>query len=176
MASLFPSDGHRGWGSLGASTASTSSPSGGLLLPAVVSLPKLDITILLLLALLTLLYLRLRAQPRPKLTSTITTTTTTHRRLLRTAHSFICAILNALTWQLNSLSSVVYGGSAYVHSVWLVGLEVFEAPKAWEVSSERYRQIAGGNFGLPASSVDFCSRILAKSGLGERTAFPRHQA
>ena len=160
MPSLFPADGHRGWGLLGpggAASASTSHGGGGtFFLPASVSLPQLDISLLLALAVLTLLYLLLIQPPHKQ------------HRALRAAHSLLSFLLNHATWYLRGLLP-----HSHPHPVWLLGLEVFEAPAAWEVSSERYRQIASGNFGLPQHTVDFCSRILNKSGLGERTAFPR---
>ena len=159
MTSLFPSDSHRGWrlfGPTGASASNSHSSGGSLLLPAVVSLPQLDISLLLLLCVLTLLYLLLTQPPHKQ------------HRTLRAAHSLASFALNQLTWYVRCLLPL-----SHPHPVWLMGLEVFEAPVGWEVSSDRYRMIAGGNFGLPVSTVDFCSRILAKSGLGERTAFPR---
>ena len=158
MESLLPSDSHRGWGLLGATAfTSTSSGAGGSLhLPALVSLPQLDVGLLLVLGGLTLLYLLLIQPPHKQ------------HRILRLTHTVVSACLNQLTWYLRCLLPW-----SHPHPVWLMGLEVFEAPVGWEVSSERYREIAGGNFGLPPSTVDFCSRILAKSGLGERTAFPR---
>ena len=162
MTSLFPSDGHRGWGLLGGGSSATTSAStvggngGSLLLPALLSLPRFDVSLLLILGVLTLFYLLLIQPPHKQ------------HRILRHIHTLITTLLNSLTWLLYRLLP-----ASHPHPVWLVGLEVFEAPREWEVSSERYRVIAGGNFGLPVETVDFCSRILAKSGLGERTAFPR---
>ena len=159
MASLFHSDSYRSWALFGGTAASASNSNGGsFLLPALVPLPQLDISLLLILCLLSLLYLLL-LQPHHK-----------QHRILRLTHSLLSLSLNHAAWYLRCLLL-----TSHPHPVWLMGLEVFEAPEAWEVSSERYRVIAGGNFGLPMSTVDFCSRILAKSGLGQRTAFPRQR-
>ena len=97
----------------------------------------------------------------------------------RLLHRVVCWVLDVLSWQLRVLWSCVcvwrwVCESVHPHPVYLLSVSVFRAPPAWRVSSERFRAIAGGNFRLPPATVDFCSRVLAHSGLGEHTAFPRH--
>ena len=70
-------------------------------------------------------------------------------RTLRLTHTALSYCVNQLTWYVRCLLPY-----SHPHPVWLMGLEVFEAPVSWEVSSERYRVIAGGNFQLPHSTVD----------------------
>lgn len=91
MSSLFPTDGHRGWSLFGTTAASTSNGGGSLLLPALVSLPQPDISLLLVLCLLTLLYLLL-IQPLNK-----------QHRTLRLTHTVLSYAANHLTWYLRCL-------------------------------------------------------------------------
>ena len=87
-------------------------------------------------------------------------------------------LVDVVAWQLRSLSCSLMPWqwlqrSVHCQPVYLLAVSVFHAPPSWRVSSERFRVIAGGHFRLPPATVSFCSKILANSGLGENTAFPR---
>ena len=104
--------------------------------------------------------------------------------ILRRLHHAVSAVLDVVVWQCRLLLAALHplcwlsgfsstARSPHPHPVYLLDVSTFTAPPHWRVSSERFRRIAGGNFRLPATTVDFCSKIIAKSGLGEETAFPR---
>ena len=54
-------------------------------------------------------------------------------------------------------------------SVYLRGFSCTALPDDWTVSSERFRRTALQNFGLEDKGVEFCMKLLARSGLGEQT-------
>ena len=93
----------------------------------------------------------------------------------------LCALFDWLQWRLCCLASALSpaswlsGSASHPHAVYLLGLSTFTPPADWECDSKRFTQVAAVNFSLPRSSVALCERILAKSGLGERTAFPRQR-
>jgi hypothetical protein len=93
----------------------------------------------------------------------------------------LCALFDWLLWRLHCVVSLLSparwlsASPCHPHSVYLLGLSTFTPPANWECDSRRFTQVAAVNFGLPAASVAFCERLLAKSGLGENTAFPRQQ-
>ena len=91
----------------------------------------------------------------------------------------VAAVCDAVAWQwrllVAALSPLTWlrAQSSHPQSVHLLAVTTFTAPDDWRVSTERFRVIAGHNFRLPSATVEFCARVIAKSGLGESTAFPR---
>jgi len=57
-------------------------------------------------------------------------------------------------------------------SVYLRGFTCASMPDDWTVTTERFRRTALQNFGLEDKSVEFCLKLLGRSGLGEQTYFP----
>jgi hypothetical protein len=53
-------------------------------------------------------------------------------------------------------------------SVYLRGFTCASMPDDWTVTTERFRRTALQNFGLADKSVEFCMKLLGRSGLGEQ--------
>ena len=92
----------------------------------------------------------------------------------------VCLVCDALAWQVHGVLALLQpwtwlSGASHPHPVYLVELTTFSAPPDWRCSTARFRRIAGHNFGLPQETVDFCTRVIERSGLGQHTAFPRQR-
>lgn len=93
------------------------------------------------------------------------------RRLVAITRSVLTWLIDS--WLFDCLFSLYRVLTFQTHrSVYLIGISTFDPPADWQVPSDRFEVIAGKQFNLPASSVQFCMKVLAKAGLGERTSFP----
>jgi len=73
-----------------------------------------------------------------------------------------------LCWLVVRLFRKIFGKNVY-----LVDFKTFVAPEEWKVTHEKFKRLYRDNYHFDQEEIDFASKLLDKSGIGDDSYFPR---